>query len=848
MAIDTQSRRPLWAGEYAWVGSKKDGSLRVVIGPDPLETNEDDLWLVQDTDPTKVRIVQGPIDAIRSFTTLQSNQFAIITNPAANPGEDTPNGSWSRGRKEVTSLKKGTRRVITAGDFPLWPGQACEIKFVYRLLPNDYLIVQVVDANVDEKAPYYGVTVQCASVTEAVVDESNANVAPKAVPASIEELENGVAPTELKYQFHVGQRIRIPGNVTQNYIPPTGVEVVSDENHKETRQALVLGPTEFCTLIDRDGQPQRKAGPGRVFPGPYDRVQTSGSRNNGVYDAYHLRDDRGLLIRVVANQISQAELANQLPSGVKYDKPTYQKGDEIFVAGISAYLVPGNAIEIIDPESRLPQIGNNHDDVFVKAIGVDQKSGIYVSDVKTGSVELVRGEKSEVLDPRYKKHVRRSVPVEMWNLMIGHAAPHKVVGEDFIKLSTPRGQTPMIETPWALSIPVPNNEAILIISRSGRRAVVGPKMELLQFDETLQVLELSRGKPKRDQDTLATCFLKVDGNCVSDQIDLQTSDYVIVRVDVSYGVRFTGDTDEERAKWFNHGNYVKFFCDHLRSVLRAEARKLTMSELIGNVAEFVRDTILGEKPEEGHRSGKLFEENNMLVYEVEVLNWNLPDTEIGMRINQTNRNVVSRQLEDADKRNALESKRVQEEANAEIARLEAQRIERECALGVAEAEANSQIAGREHDLKHALAKRAHIDELALRRQKADVDEELRKRHLVLKAEESDMDDKIAKSGNAIIEAHEKAQTELEIAVAKAKAEADVARLGAVQPGLIEAITSSANSALASTVARHLPEAGGALGFLLGTGGIEALKKLVAGTPMASALDALSTGKTSSVND
>lgn len=835
MAQDTTLRRPLWNSQFAWLASKKDGTIKVVFGPDPLETTEDDLWLAQDpVDPTKVRVVTNPLEAIRDFIDLSPGKFAILTNPAK-AIEDYPNGSWARGRKELAALSYGTKRVIASGHFPLWPGQDVEVKDVYRLLPSDYLIVQIV-GDVDEDAPYYGVTARCASDIAVVVEETGETLSQ---PKPAETGEGEAAPPAVtvksveapKPVFQPGQRIRISG--TPTYIPPTGVEVVEEVvegvlTGNEIRKAVMLGPTEFCSLIDRDGQLQRKPGQGRVFPGPYDLVQTQGSRNNGVYDAYHLRDDRGLLIRVVADTISAAELKAQLPDGVALLEETYTKGDEIFIQGVSAYLVPSSAIEVIDPETRLPHVGNDHSSVFVQAIGVDQKSGIYVADVKTGNVELVRGEKSEVLDPRYKKHVHRRVPGYNWNLTIGHGSPHKRVIP-----------TSFVDTEWAIAVPIPNNEAVLITSRSGRRCVVGPCEELLLFDEQLQILGLSRGKPKSDKDIKETCFLRVDGTNVSDQVSLQTKDYVTVEVDLSYGVRFVGETDEERAKWFAYTNYVQFFCDHLRSVLRAEARKLTLAELIEKIAEFVRDTVLGLKPEDGRRTGRKFDENNMLVYEVEVLDWNIPDVAVADKISQTNRNVVTRQLDDADKRNALESQRVQAEADDAIKELQHEMLVRDKDLRMAQAEASNHVAVRSHELEHALQLRKHEDSMAVQKQQADLTDELKTRELARQKKSSDLADAIKKQENATAEAHTSALVDIEIRKIAKAADADVARLAALQPKLVEAITGAANAQLAGEVARHLPEAsGGILGPILGAGGAKALRQFLQGTPMEQALNAL----------
>lgn len=82
----------------------------------------------------------------------------------------------------------------------------------------------------------------------------------------------------------------------------------------------------------------------------------------------------------------------------------------------------------------------------------------------------------------------------------------------------------------------------------------------------------------------------------------------------------------------------------------------------------------------------------------------------------------------------------------------------------------------------------------------------------------------------------------------AVANADVERFKAIQPGLVEAIQGLGDNQLAAALAEHLPQAGGGLANLLGIGGMEALKQMVSGTPMAQALANLGIVKDSNPED
>src|SRR5258708_5991990 len=51
-----------------------------------------------------------------------------------------------------------------------------------------------------------------------------------------------------------------------------------------------------------------------------------------------------------------------------------------------------------------------------------------------------------------------------------------------------------------------------LTAKERREVVHGPQTRILAFDEDLEVLELSTGKPKSQEATLRTCFLQTEGN------------------------------------------------------------------------------------------------------------------------------------------------------------------------------------------------------------------------------------------------------------------------------------------------------------------------------------------------
>ncbi len=554
------------------------------------------------------------------------------------------------------------------------------------------------------------------------------------------------------------------------------------------RQAVVLSEKEFCVILDADGKRQIKRGPARVFPGPYDSFMTKGSRDR-IYDAYELLPQRALWLRFIA-PIARNKLTARVPRGVELTQEQYHPGDELILTGVNSFFFPFNEIEILHPITGQPQVGNDHSEIFIEAIGIDQKSGIYVRDLATGEARLVRGKQSYLVDPRKEVHITRTIPTDEWNLWIAVGEPHKVT------------RSP-VTTPWAISIAVPHNTAVLATSADGQRVIEGPCVELLEYEETLARSKLSTGRPKSDDDPVSTCFLRTVGNRVSDIITLETADFVTIDVEVSYQVTFDPDL---RERWFNHENYVGVLCDHLRSLVRGRARQIALTELWANIPVIIRDVILGEKTAEG-RQGRLFQENGMRVTEVEVLSSEILDKEIAQLLDTVQRESVALVIGDRQISEKLRSEKLRHDIERQRMDMRRESAERKAALD---------------EIVHKLA---HQARLAAMRGKETVDREsaelaATREKLVLVGQiergKLDNDAQIARQREAALaqvevnrvmheedQAYRQALTAIEIQEIEARSRATVAERQAVQPSLVEALTALGDKIMLGEVAENM---------------------------------------------
>lgn len=554
------------------------------------------------------------------------------------------------------------------------------------------------------------------------------------------------------------------------------------------RRAVVLSEKEYCVIVDADGKREIKVGPARVFPGPYDTFMTEGSRNR-IYDAYELLPQRALWLRVIA-PTKKTDLATKLPRGFELAKDEYFPGDELLLTGVSTFFVPFNEIEVLSPDTGQSVVGNDHSRVFIEALGIDQKSGIYVRDLTTGEVRLIRGKQSYLVDPRKEVQVTRNVPTDDWNLWIAANEPHK-------HTSRP------ITTPWALSITVPNNTAVLITSANSRRVVDGPCVTLLGYEESLTALSLSTGTPKSDDSPLNTCFLRTVGNRISDKVTVETADFVKISVRVSYSVEFLAD---HKDRWFNHENYIQFIVERLRSIIRSRCRSVSLSALWPQLPSVLRDTLLGER-KDGGRPGRLFTENGTLLNEVEVLGAEIEDREVAALMQKVQTESVTLAIGDRKAQESLVSAKLRAEVERQTQEL----------LGEARVRA-AKLDEISRKLAHEAAISAAREEETVRRERQSLADD--REATALKARISrDTDAKMAELETIRRDAETRAEAqrvlnqvqmelttrirELEIKLIETQSAATVAERQAVQRQLVEAMVGLGDKLLLTQVAENM---------------------------------------------
>jgi hypothetical protein len=440
---------------------------------------------------------------------------------------------------------------------------------------------------------------------------------------------NGSAP------LLVGRKIVVPGPATFPLWPGQGAKVIDGHPLREDEYLvvryydqiegdphpigaeIVVRGSDVSFYIPRTGL--------EVVPLPSDERGRSGPPVY-VRRAWRFPQPGGLHVRVTKSLVAQE--GDALPVGV------YAAGADVFLADRDGYFFPSENIEVL---------------AVVPPIPIAEKEGIYVRDAASGRIRTVAGPCNYLPDPTREQVVPRLIDAE-------REALYCVEDRDLQN---------------AVTVYVPPSFAVLVTGKTRREVVVGPQTRILDFDEELEILRLSTGRPKSDVETLPTCFLQVEGNKVSDVVRVRTSDHVELDLSLSYRVSFGAreELSEEdtngRERWFNVKDYVGLLCDHLGSILRAAARASSIEQFAAGATDVLRSAILGEKGE-GPRRGRLFEENGMWVYDVEILDVRILDAEVKKLLEGAQRAAIVADVARRDEERRLAGERLRAEVDGQI--------------------------------------------------------------------------------------------------------------------------------------------------------------------------------------
>lgn len=795
-------------GVYAYVLDQTKGLVSVCCGPYKTSLSNTDVMVTYDAESKRFVPVNQQA-AIQSNISADKGYYVVLRNPPNNARQPEPGKNESM---PVNALSMGqTENHPGPWNHPLWPGQVAMVIKGHQLRSNQYLVVSVVD-------------------DEAAKENWDKSVVKGAGGAETETNVLGVKKEELV----TGQLIIIKGTTVAFYIPPTGVEVLKDENGNYIRDAVTLERLEYAVLLDESGNKEYVKGPDVVFPTPTQQFFTKESDLGEIsrkFRAYELQSTSGIHIKVIADY--EDELGT-----------THTAGTELFITG--------DDMPIYYPREEHAIIKYGAQDKTY-AVAIPSGEGRYALNRENGVIRLIEGPAMFLPNPIKEVIVRRvltpsecqqyypgnSTVLEINNtlrqsqsksangvveasmgrgMLLGATAtstlPRSATQNAFADqmergtvYTPPRTITLDTKYEGAVNINVWSGYAVQVVNSKGdRRTVIGPKSVLLQYDEHLETLSLSTGKPKSDARMLNTPYLRHISNPVSDVISLKTHDLVDVNVQVKYLVRFEKGQEDN---WFSIDNYIQYMVDHLRSMIGNAVRNISVQNFYSDATTTLRDLVLGKKNDDSTRPLKYFKENGMTVYDLEVIAVNVNDANINAMLSDSRQKTLQEKIE-------------LDRANNRLSIVQGiQSARRQEAKEVNETEL-TQI-----ELRNSVAKLKHeTDEMAKVNEKSIAELEASINELVLASEKDRRD---------LEQAYKDQDASRVMRLEAANAEAHKLRMEAIGPKLVEALTAMAQTGQLKSIAEHLAP----LSIVQNQSLSGTLNQLVKGTALEGMLDNVS---------
>ena len=609
--------------EFCFLQNKTNGMIKTNVGPMTTTISGQEALVTFNSKTKRFEETTNFEKAKQLFTSAPEGWYVILKNPTS----DNHYPEIGKANSIPSSITVG-RKVNIPGpvSFALYPGQMAKTVKGHKLRSNQYLLAHVYDA-----------------------DSANANKE----TAKVVDVEG--KETLIENEYFVGQLLVIKGTEVSFYIPPTGIQVIPQTSGGDdyVRDAVTLERLEYVILKDEDGEKRYVHGPAVVFPEPTETFVMA-PKGGTIFRALELSPISGIYVKVIADYEDE-------------DGTEHKTGEELFITG------DNQMIYYPRPEHAMIQYDGKY---MHHAIAIPEGEGRYILDRLTGKIKLVAGPKMYLPDPRTEVVVKRKLTAKecelfypgnkevlAYNQEISEKAMEKLArrgGTNAINdainnaystsnqesalaifeatsnisrgVSYTKPRTITLDTKYdgIVNINVWNGYAVNVVSKTGKREIiVGPAARMLEYDETLEPVILSTGKPKTADKLLTTAYLRIENNKVSDIVEAQTKDFVDVSIKVSYCVNFL---PEYKEKWFSVENYVKYLCDRQRSLLKKEIKKYSIEEFYANATDIVRNITLDKHvctcedectcncdSEEKKYSGRLFRENGMLVYDTEVL-------------------------------------------------------------------------------------------------------------------------------------------------------------------------------------------------------------------------------------
>jgi major vault protein len=403
--------------------------------------------------------------------------------------------------------------------------------------------------------------------------------------------------------------------------------------------AFVLDPVDQKSGKNQLGIRELRKGELSFFLRPGERLES------GIQNIHVLEEDEALLLRA----------REAFKDGEKIHKP----GDRWMIYGPTDY-VPTVNVEVVEKRRAIP---------------LDENEGVYVRDVKTGKVRSVTGQ-SYMLEP-YEELWEKDLP-DVVEQLLGKDATRDPA-ERKAATSKARDRTRVA------TYRIPHNSAVQVYDYTSKKAriVFGPDLVMLGPDEQFTILSLSGDVPKRPH-VIKSLALLLGPDFMTDVVVVETSDHARLSLKVSYNWHFDYDRNNAATatKMFAVPDFVGDACKAIASRVRGIVAAHTFDNFHKNSASIIREAVFG-KDEKGEIQNRfVFSQNNLVITNIDIQSVEPVDSrtrdalqksvQLAIEITTKSQEAAARheaERRDQQARGRLERQKIEDEGEAEKARI-----------------------------------------------------------------------------------------------------------------------------------------------------------------------------------
>lgn len=453
---------------------------------------------------------------------------------------------------------------------------------------------------------------------------------------------------------------------------------ISDVHEEIVREVEIttIGSRQWCIVlnpVDELGRPKlgvREIRKGRdsffLHPGE--------SLEKGIQEVYVLGDKEALLLKALEsfNEVENDHLIQRQP------------GDLWMIKGPREY-VPNLEVEIVEKRKATP---------------LDKNEGLYIRNIQTGEIKLVRGPQVYLLDPN-EELWKKELSYDVWKLLTDKRDPvsersrlHSNVEKEYdfseqtispqieniqwdgrslfnettecdeISLS-PRDETK------AITFNVPKNAVVQIhdYKANSSRTVFGTCLVMLEPSEEFTVLSLSGSKPKKPN-IIHSLALLLGPDSMTDILEVKTSDHVHLKLTLSYSWEFKVDrnNEEEVGKMFQVIDFVGDACKSIASRIRGSIAKQEYEHFHRNSTGIIREAVFGQNSDGSIRDEFHIKTNNLVITDIDLKSVDAIDENVARSLAEASKNIAEQttRKQEAATKQAIEVQ--EQEARASLER------------------------------------------------------------------------------------------------------------------------------------------------------------------------------------